>query len=134
MLCVGNKPPQNRLLPEFGTPATSDTNSTVSNEAFVLTLPGDILDVSNKKKFRTKGGKDGAISAMRNLEKDGLGKLVLKNTKGSVKVNFTFLHGLMAYRLLFNKNNYYILEKKMLKSLQQESLALLQLNVIEDLL
>ena len=75
----------------------------MSNEAFVLTLPGDILDVSfllnKKKKFRTKGGKDGAISAMRNLEKDGLGKLVLKNTKGSVKVNFTFLHGLMAYRL-----------------------------------
>jgi hypothetical protein len=60
-----------------------------SNEAFVLTLPGKCLDVSTlvnkKKKFRSRGGREGAMQAMRQLEEDGLGKLVPKKTKGSVK-------------------------------------------------
>ena len=48
-----------------------------------------MLDVShlvNIKKFRHRGGKDGALSAMKTLEKDNLGKLVPKKAKGSVKV------------------------------------------------
>ena len=61
-----------------------------SNGAFVLTLPGKILDVSlfvnRKKKVRSRGGRDGALAAMRQLEEDGLGKLVLKKSKGSIKV------------------------------------------------
>ena len=69
-----------------------------SNEAFVLTLPGKKLDVSwlvnRKKKFRSRGGRDGALDAMRQLELDGMGKLVLKKSKGSIKVYFqTYLHG-----------------------------------------
>ena len=61
-----------------------------SNEAFVLTLLGKKLDVSllvnRKMKFRTRGGRDGALDAMRQLEIDGMGKLVLKKSKGSIKV------------------------------------------------
>ena len=57
---------------------------------FVLTLPGKSLDVSSlvnkKKKFRSRGGREGAIQAMHQLEKDDLGRLVLRKTKGSVKV------------------------------------------------
>ena len=61
-----------------------------SNKAFVLsnTLPGRTLDVSllvnRKKKFRSRGGRDGALGGMRQLEENGLGKLVLKKCKGSV--------------------------------------------------
>ena len=68
------------------------TNLQPSNEAFVLSLPGKILDVSllvnRKKKFRGRGGRDGALDAMQRLEEDGMGKLVLKKSKGSVKVYF----------------------------------------------
>ena len=52
-----------------------------SNKAFVLTLPGRILDVSllvNRKKFCSRGGRDGAVAAMRQLEENGLGKLVFE--------------------------------------------------------
>ena len=38
------------------------------------------------KKFRSRGGRDGALTAMRQLEADDLGKLVLKKSKGSIKV------------------------------------------------
>ena len=62
------------------------TNLQPSNEAFVLSLPGKILDVSllvnRKKKFRARGGRDGALDAMQRLEEDGMGKLVLKKSKG----------------------------------------------------
>ena len=61
-----------------------------SNEAFVLTLLGKSLDVSQlvnkKKKFRSRGGRDGAMQAMQELERDDSGKLVLKKSKGSIKV------------------------------------------------
>ena len=60
------------------------------NEAFVLLLLGKQLDVSflvnQKKKFRSRGGRDGALKAMKNLEKSGIGKLVVKKSKGSIKV------------------------------------------------
>ncbi len=61
-----------------------------SNEAFCLTLPGNLLDVSKllnkEKKFRHRGNKEGALQAMRNLQEDGLGNLEEKQAKGSVKV------------------------------------------------
>ena len=62
-----------------------------TTEAFVLTLPGKCLDVSTlvniKKKFRNRGGREGALYAMRQLAKDGMGELKEKKNKGSVKVN-----------------------------------------------
>ena len=67
--------------------ATSSPEKVHSNEAFVLTLPGKVIDVSilvnKRKKFRSRGGKDGALKA---LEEAGMGNLVLKKSKGSVKV------------------------------------------------
>ena len=70
--------------------ATSSPEKVHSNEAFVLTLPGKVLDVSilvnKRKKFRSRGGKDGALKAMKGLEEAGMGNLVLKKSKGSVKV------------------------------------------------
>lgn len=54
-------------------------------EAYILTLPGKCLDVSTlvniKKKFRNRGGREGALRAMRQLEKDGMGELKEKRTK-----------------------------------------------------
>ena len=70
--------------------ATSSASVTVSNEAFVLTLSGKCLDVSTlvnkKKKFRFRGGKDGALKTMKELEESGLGTLLINKSKGSVKV------------------------------------------------
>ena len=61
-----------------------------SNEAFVLLLPGKQLDVSflvnQKKKFRSRGGREGALQAMKNLENSGIGTLAVKKSKGSIKV------------------------------------------------
>lgn len=61
-----------------------------NHEQFVLTMPGKIFDVSyivNKKKwFRKRGGRDGAILTMQNLQKDGLGELKEKYNSGSHKV------------------------------------------------
>ena len=64
----------------------------LSNEAMILRLPGRDIDVSNivnvKKKFRgSRGGIEGALSAMRSLQADGLGELLVKNKKRSVEVN-----------------------------------------------
>ena len=42
--------------------------------------------MNKKKKFRSKGGRDGAMAAMRQLEEEGLGELVLRKSKGSIKV------------------------------------------------
>ena len=56
----------------------------------MLTLPGHCLDVSllinKRKKYRTRGGREGALDAMKNLEEKELGKLVVKKSKGSIKV------------------------------------------------
>ena len=61
-----------------------------SNEAFLLTLPGKVLDISwlvnKKKKFRSRGGREAAMDAAKQLEKDGMGKLIPKKNKGTVKV------------------------------------------------
>lgn len=43
--------------------------------------------VNKKKKFRNRGGRDAAMAAMKNLEGEGLGKLILKKSKGSMKVH-----------------------------------------------
>ena len=60
------------------------------NEAYSLSLPGKRLDISflvnNKKKFRSRGGRDGAFIAMQNLENKGLGKIAVKSSRGSIKV------------------------------------------------
>ena len=68
----------------------------------MLTLPGHCLDVSllvnKQKKFRTRGGREGALSAMKNLEEKGLGKLVLKKSKGSIKV----CHEVCAFLYVLN--------------------------------
>ena len=56
----------------------------------MLTMPGKTFDVShivNKKKwFRNRNGRDGAILAMKNLQRDGLGELREKGKRGSHKV------------------------------------------------
>ena len=77
------------LCKSSGSVATT-SGVTVSNEAYVLTLSGKYLDVSalvnKKKKFRFRGGKDGALKAMKQLEESGLGTLIINKSKGSVKV------------------------------------------------
>ena len=61
----------------------------------MLTLPGKCLDVSHlvnkKKKFRSRGGREGALNAMKKLEENKLGKLAVKTGKGSIKVCFILL-------------------------------------------
>lgn len=50
----------------------------MSTAAYCLQLPGVTLDLStllSGKKFRNKGGKEGALAAMRLLKSDGLGTL-----------------------------------------------------------
>ena len=56
----------------------SSDGDSVSTAAYCLRLPGIILDLStllSSKKFRNKGGKEGALAAMRLLHSDGLGTL-----------------------------------------------------------
>ena len=51
---------------------------TIANAAYCLLLPGKTLDLSAllvAKKFRYRGNKEGAISVLKLLEKDGLGKV-----------------------------------------------------------
>ena len=50
----------------------------MSTAAYCLLLTGATLDLSSllsSKKFRNKGGKEGALAAMRLLQSDGLGVL-----------------------------------------------------------
>ena len=51
-------------------------------EKFLMSL---YILVNKRKKFCSRGGKDGALKAMKGLE-EGMGNLVLKKSKGSVKV------------------------------------------------
>lgn len=71
-------------------PITSGSSS-LSNEAFVLQLPGKTLDVSllvnAKFFFRNRGGKEGTMKVMKQLGENGLGRLVVKKSKGSFKVS-----------------------------------------------
>ena len=72
-----------------GQKGVQSQKESLSNETYVLTLSGKCLDVShlvNKKKFRSRGGRDGALNAMKHLEEDKLGKLAVKTEKGSIKV------------------------------------------------
>jgi len=54
----------------------------MSTASYCLLLPGTILNLSSllaQKKFRYKGGKEGALAAMKVLASEGLGKLIPKN-------------------------------------------------------
>ncbi len=56
-----------------------------STEALLLTHPGTVLELTKinmAKKFRNRGDIQGR--AMKNLERDGLGKLVQNKSRGSV--------------------------------------------------
>ena len=63
-----------------------------STEALVLCLPGESLDVSywvhKKRKFRHRGGIEGAVQAMKNLQENGMGKL--EQSKGKKVCLFCF--------------------------------------------
>ena len=68
-----------------------------STAGYCLTLPGHQLDLGvllQNKKFRTRGNKDGALKAMRELESVGLGQLIKKDAhRGTSAVRFTvFIH------------------------------------------
>lgn len=71
-----------------------------STEALILGLPGESLDVSywvhKKRRFRHRGGIEGALKAMKNLQENGMGKLEQKKGKGSVKVSL-FIHLISHY-------------------------------------
>ena len=59
----------------------STDEETILNAAYCLLFPGKCLDLSAllvAKKFRHRGNKEGAVSALKLLEKDGLGKLIPK--------------------------------------------------------
>lgn len=94
VLFLGSTPAQAAIPSQICKPK----GSSLSTEAFTLTLPGKCLDVSylcnKKKKYRTRGNTEGALEAMKKLEEKGLGKLILKSCKGSVKVSriFSYLY------------------------------------------
>lgn len=65
-----------------------NTVSTVSKSgsvaAYCLLLPGKVLNLSallQAKKFRGKGNKEGAVAAMEELHKAGLGKLISADSR-----------------------------------------------------
>ena len=67
--------------------ATGKEQQQESTEALILGLPGDVSHwVHKKRKFRHRGGIEGALQAMRNLQENEMGKLEQKKGKGSVKV------------------------------------------------
>ena len=52
--------------------------------AFCLLLPGKVLNLSallQAKKFRGKGNKEGAVAALEELHKAGLGKLISADSR-----------------------------------------------------
>jgi len=56
---------------EVGAAVRVPVKEKLTNEAFCLTLPDNVLNVSDLtagKKFRSRGWKTGALEAMRNLE------------------------------------------------------------------
>ena len=67
-------------LPEI---IAQSANCAAIKRAFELSLPGKRLEVSllvnKKKKFRARGGRDGALDVMRRLEEDGTEKLAVPN-------------------------------------------------------
>ena len=100
--------------------ATATETQQESTEALILGLPGDILDVSywvnKKRRFRNRGGIEGALQAMKNLQKNKMGTLEQKKGKGSVKVRL-FIHAstltvlvLIIRTVKNNDYNYYALD------------------------
>ena len=94
-------------LVQAGGPSVRETaNETQqeSTEALILGLPGETLDVSywvhKKRKFRHRGGIEGALHAMKNLQADGMGTLDQKKGKGSVKVCLFIHASAVTLRLL----------------------------------
>ena len=77
----------------------SDEGS-ISTAAYCLLLTGATLDLSSllsSKKFRTKGGKEGALAAMRLLQSDGLGTLTgQKAHRGVSMVSIVDYHFLLC--------------------------------------
>ena len=60
-----------------------------SNAAFVLTLPGKVMDLTsllNNKKFRGRGNKKGAIRVFQLLQNDDLGNLETRRGRSHSKV------------------------------------------------
>ena len=56
-----------------------ESSSTISNATYCLLLPGPILNLSTllvTKKFRARGNKEGALTAMKMLQDDKLGRLI----------------------------------------------------------
>ena len=62
------------MSPESPRQSYNDEN----NAAYVLTLPGSVMDLTtllNSKKFRGRGNKEGAIRIFQLLQEDQLGQL-----------------------------------------------------------
>jgi len=58
--------------------------------------------VNKEKKYRNRGGRNGAIKAMNQLEKDGLGTLKEKSSKGTVKVNAQIHSKINLFTVCYN--------------------------------
>ena len=62
--------------------------------AYCLLLPGKVLNLSallQAKKFRGKGNKEGAVAALEELHKAGLGKLISADSRrGASSVSIQF--------------------------------------------
>lgn len=73
----------NNITIGAGIPATDDEQAQ-GNATLSLVIPGKVLYLSallNKRKFRKKGDKDGALAGLRVLEKANLGKVESTNPK-----------------------------------------------------
>ena len=96
------------LTSKLSGPVASKTMKKPSNEAYILLLAGKQIDVSyqvnNKKRFRTRGGREGALQAMENLQDAGIGKLAVKKSRGSVKVCTYTIHMWFMHHLCNNFN------------------------------
>ena len=84
----------------------SATCKKLSDEAFTLTLPGKVLNVSTlvneDKKYRHRGNRDGALKAMHKLQDDDLGVLKEKKNKGTVKVMYRLFISYKIHSCVYN--------------------------------
>ena len=84
-------------------------NSPVSEDkqvaSFCLTIPGKVLHISTllaKKFFRNRGNKDGAVRAIKILEKGGLGTVYEdKPVSGTTVVNIKCMDQMHAVQMLY---------------------------------
>ena len=69
--------------------------------AYMLTLPGKILDISvlnTSRKFREFGNKEGAVAAIEFLQESSIGVVhTEKATRGTSKVDIVFTGYMTAY-------------------------------------